>query len=145
MKSGSNTEITAIFGKKTEFKGLLSFVGTTRIDGKFEGEVITEDTLIVGKTANIKAEISAGTIITHGNIRGNLTASKKVEIIAGSKLIGNIQTPSLHIEEDAIFEGTCEMIKKNERPVKTEQKSLKNREKPEKSGKVISRTTTITK
>lgn len=111
-KSYSEKEIIAILGEKTEFKGVLNFVGTTRIDGKFEGEVITKDTLIVGKTANIKAEISAGTIITQGKIHGNLIASKKVEIKEGSELIGNIKTPSLNIEENAIFEGSCEMIKK---------------------------------
>lgn len=108
----SEKEIIAILGEKTEFKGILTFVGTTRIDGKFEGEVVTKDTLIVGKTANIKAEISAGTIVTQGKIHGNLVASKKVEIKEGSELIGNIKTPSLHIEENAIFEGNCEMIKK---------------------------------
>jgi len=111
--SYSENEIIAILGEKTEFKGVLSFVGTTRIDGRFEGEVITKDTLIVGQTAKIKAEISAGTIIMQGKIHGNLVASKKVEIKGGSELIGNIKTPSLHIEEDAIFEGNCEMIKKD--------------------------------
>lgn len=110
--SNSEKEIIAILGEKTEFKGILTFVGTTRIDGKFEGEVVTKDTLIVGKTANIKAEISAGTIVTQGKIHGNLVASKKVEIKEGSELIGNIKTPSLHIEENAIFEGNCEMIKR---------------------------------
>jgi cytoskeletal protein CcmA (bactofilin family) len=115
-KSYSEKEIIAILGEKTEFKGILNFVGTTRIDGKFEGEVITKDTLIVGKTAHIKAEISAGTIITQGKIFGNLVASKKVEIKEGSELIGNIKTPSLNIEENAIFEGSCEMIKKGPKP-----------------------------
>lgn len=114
--SYSEKDIIAILGEKTEFKGILSFVGTTRIDGKFEGEVITKDTLIVGKTARIKAEISAGTIITQGKIQGNLVASKKVEIKEGSELIGNIKTPSLNIDENAIFEGSCEMIKKEPKP-----------------------------
>ena len=111
-KSYSENEVIAILGEKTEFKGVLTFIGTTRIDGKFEGEVITKDTLIIGKTADIKAEISAGTIITQGKIHGNLIASKKVEIKGGSELIGNIKTPALHIEENAVFEGSCEMIKK---------------------------------
>jgi len=108
----SEKDIIAVLGEKTEFKGLLSFVGTTRIDGKFEGEVVTKDTLVIGKTARIKAEITAGTIITEGKIQGNLIASKKVEVREGSELIGNIKTPSLHIEENAVFEGNCEMIKK---------------------------------
>ncbi len=112
-KSYSEKEIIAVLGEKTEFKGVLTFMGTARIDGKFEGEVRTKDTLIIGKSANIKAEISAGTIIAQGKIHGNLVASKKVEIMAGSELIGNIKAPSLHIDENAIFDGSCEMITKD--------------------------------
>ena len=112
-KSYSDKEIIAVLGEKTEFKGVLTFMGTARIDGKFEGEVRTKDTLIVGKSANIKSEISAGTIIVQGKIHGNLVASKKVEIMAGSELIGNIKAPSLHIDENAIFDGSREMIKKD--------------------------------
>lgn len=121
---GSN-EIRAFLGEGTEFKGLLSFQGTVRIEGKLEGEVVTKDTLIVGGNADIKAEITVGTIISEGKIVGNVTASKRVEIRSKSRLTGNIKTPSLMIEEGAIFDGTCQMEKGAEKVIHLKAKDEK--------------------
>ena len=63
-----NAEIKAYMGEDTVFNGSLNFDGTVRIDGKFEGQVVTDDTLIVGETGHLIAEISAGTIICMGRI-----------------------------------------------------------------------------
>lgn len=110
-----STDLKAFLGEATEFKGLLSFQGTVRIDGKLEGEVVTKDTLIVGESADIKAEITVGIMISEGKIMGNVTASNRIEIRSKSRLIGNIKTPSLIIEQGAIFDGSCQMGKTEEK------------------------------
>ena len=101
--------IRAYMGEDTSFTGTLAFQGTVRIDGKFEGEVITDDTLIVGETGDLNAEIKAGTIICKGKIRGLLVATKRIEIYSTSEVLGNIRTPSLFIEAGSIFDGNCDM------------------------------------
>lgn len=101
--------IRAYMGEDTSFAGTLTFQGTVRIDGKFEGEVVTDDTLIVGETGDLNAEIKAGTIICKGKIRGHLIASKRIEIYSTSEVLGNIRTPSLFIEAGSIFDGNCDM------------------------------------
>ena len=108
-------EVKAFLGEGTEFNGLLSFEGTVRIDGKFEGEVVSKDTLILGNSAVMNAEVSVGIIIVRGKIAGNIVASKKIEIRAEGEVIGNIKTPLLFIEEGAILDGKCEMIKKDKK------------------------------
>ena len=105
-------QIKAYMGEETVFNGSLNFEGTVRIDGKFEGQVFTDDTLIVGETGNLIAEISAGTIICMGRIEGTLLASKKVEIHANSRVIGNIKSPALYIELGGVLDGTCDMTAK---------------------------------
>ena len=113
LKKGSGTteqsEISAFLGKGTEFKGVLSFEGTIRVDGKVEGEVISKDTLIAGDGAFLQGEISVGTIILSGRIVGNITASQKVHLLAPASIQGNIKTPKLIIEEGVAFDGKCEM------------------------------------
>lgn len=101
--------IRAYMGEDTSFTGTLAFQGTVRIDGKFEGEVITDDTLIVGETGDLNAEIKAGTIICKGKIKGLLIATKRIEIYSTSEVLGNIRTPSLFIEAGSIFDGNCDM------------------------------------
>lgn len=106
----------AFLGEGTCFKGILSFEGTVRIDGKMEGEVFTKDTLVVGEAAVVNAAIQAGTVIISGMVKGDIVAEKKVEILASGRLFGNISTPSLIIEEGVVFEGSCSMSRDRERP-----------------------------
>ena len=119
-----NAEIKAYMGEDTVFNGSLTFDGTVRIDGKFEGKVITEDTLIIGETGHLMAEISAGTVICMGRVEGTIVASKKVEIHSTSKILGNIKSPAIDIELGGTLDGNCNMTGKEKKIiplVKTEE------------------------
>ena len=120
-------------GEDTVFNGSLTFDGSVRIDGKFEGKVITEDTLIVGETGHMVAEVSAGTVICMGRVEGTVIASKKIEIHSSSKVIGNVQSPALYIELGGVMDGTCHMDEKQTKIiplVKTEEKENKSIKQP---------------
>lgn len=108
--------LNAFIGEGTTFKGNLSFQGTVRVDGRLEGEIFTKDTLVIGSTAEIRADIDAGMLVVGGAIFGNVTAQKKIELQSGARLHGNISTPSLIIAEGVIFEGSCTMGAKEESP-----------------------------
>jgi len=114
--SAEHAEITAFLGKGTEFKGVLSFEGTIRVDGRVEGEILSKDTLIAGDEAYLQGEISVGTIITSGKIVGNINASKKVHVLAPGVIEGNIKTPNLILEEGVSFDGSCEMASQMRSP-----------------------------
>ena len=129
----NDEQIKAYMGKDTVFNGSLTFDGTVRIDGKFEGKVITEDTLVVGETGHLVAEISAGTVICMGRVEGTVIASKKIEIHSSSKVIGNVQSPALYIELGGVMDGTCHMDEKQTKIiplVKTEEKENKSINQP---------------
>ena len=113
MNSKNNVEnikdIKAYLGEDTVFSGTLSFNGVVRIDGKMDGEVNTDDTLIVGENGILEADIIAGTVICRGKIKGTIKASKRIEIHANSEVVGNISAPALLVENGAIFDGNCDM------------------------------------
>ena len=111
-KQNDDAKIKAYMGEDTVFNGSLNFEGTVRIDGKFEGQVITEDTLIIGETGHLKAEISAGTVICMGRVEGTVVASKKVEIHSTSKVLGNVKSPAIYIELGGVLDGSCDMTGK---------------------------------
>jgi cytoskeletal protein CcmA (bactofilin family) len=102
-------EIIAFLGKDTEFEGKLSFSGTVRIDGRFKGEILTEGVLIVGESAVMESEVRVSRIIVSGEIRGNIFAEEKIEILKPGRVFGNIQAPLVVIEEGVVFEGNCRM------------------------------------
>lgn len=121
-------EIKAYVGEDTVFNGSLSFEGTVRIDGKFEGQVNTDDTLIIGETGHIIADVYAGTVICMGRMEGSILATKKVEIHSNSRVVGNVKSPALYIELGGILDGSCDMSGKGTKIVplvKPEEKEKK--------------------
>ena len=109
-KESNNTQsLNSFFGEGTFMKGILKFNGALRFDGRFEGEIITNDTFIIGKTGVISANISTGTLFNSGEVAGNVSANHKIAIHSEGKILGNIKTPILYIQEGAQFDGNCEM------------------------------------
>jgi cytoskeletal protein CcmA (bactofilin family) len=136
-KQKDDTQIKAYMGEDTVFNGSLNFEGTVRIDGKFEGQVITEDTLIVGETGYLKAEISAGIVVCMGRVEGTVVASKKIEIHSTSIVVGNVKSPAIYIELGGVLDGNCEMTGKESKiiPLVKEQEGKELEEKPIKTPK----------
>lgn len=105
----SSGDLNALLGRGSEFEGKLTFEGTVRIDGKFTGTIVTNDVLVIGEGAKVQAEITAGTVIVHGEIAGNVKAKNAVELHHPARMKGNVETPSLMIEKGVVFEGQCKM------------------------------------
>lgn len=113
-----------ILGRESSFDGKLAFEGTVRIDGKFSGEIITDDTLVVGEGAEVTADVQVGSLVLNGTLRGNVRAKKEVALHTPARLYGDIETPSLVIHPGVIFEGHCRMENLDSRPkVLTDQKA----------------------
>jgi len=106
---GRGPELNALLGKGSQFEGKLLFEGSVRIDGKFSGEIVSTDTLIIGEGAEVKANLQVGTLTCLGDYQGDAKASKSVELKAPAKVRGNITTASIVIERGVFFDGTCKM------------------------------------
>jgi cytoskeletal protein CcmA (bactofilin family) len=104
----NHDQINAFLGKDTEFEGKLSFTGAVRMDCRFKGEILSGGTLIVGESAVIESDVHVSHMVISGEVRGNIEADR-VEIRAPGKVIGNIRSPVLVIEEGVIFDGVCQM------------------------------------
>jgi len=120
MIKGKNegNSINAFLGKNTKFEGTLLFDGLVRIDGTFEGDVKSSDTLVIAETGKVKANIEAGVVKISGYFEGNIVAKNKVELYKPAVVSGSIKTPSLVIEDGVKFNGTCDMGKEvSKKPV----------------------------
>ena len=101
--------IKAYLGSDALFKGTLSFEGTVRIDGRFEGTVQTNDTLVIGETGDMQADIDVGILVCKGKLKGTVVASKKIEMHPASKIAGNVKTPAMSMELGAVLDGQLNM------------------------------------
>ncbi len=96
-------------GKGVDFKGVISFDGTVRIDGRFEGEIHSKGTLIIGEQAVVSGVINTGTMVSQGRVSATVSASEKIQLLKPATMIGDIRTPSLSIEEGVHYHGFSNM------------------------------------
>ncbi len=102
-------ELNSYCGDGVQMEGKLIFKGALRFEGHFKGFIETQDTLIVGPSGKINAKVDVGSLYNMGEINGDVRGVTRISILAGSKLTGNIDTPSLISEEGALFRGLCTM------------------------------------
>lgn len=98
-----------LVNKDSESEGAINFQGTVRIEGRFEGQVKVDGTLVVTESGSVVGNIETETLICQGKIRGSVEASRKVEISCNASVEGDILTPSFQIDRGARFEGRCRM------------------------------------
>ena len=109
MKGKSSGELNGFLDSGAVFKGELEFEDTMRIDGRFNGKIVSKNELIVGERATIEGDIHVGRIAISGTVIGKIIATQRVEIHRNGKVYSDIDTPALIIEEGAIFQGNCVM------------------------------------
>ena len=114
---------TSVIDHGCEMEGRLTFVGTLIVNGKFSGELISSNTLIVGESGELEADVRAGTVILAGEISGHITARERVELRKSARIFGDIVSPVLVLEEGVIFDGRCNMKGKDLQviPLKSEE------------------------
>lgn len=102
-------KVEAFLGKGSKVVGNLSFTGPVEIDGYVEGEITAQDTLTIGESAVLNAKISGSEVLVRGTVNGDIVASKLLTLKRPAKIVGNIASANLSIEEGVIFEGRCSM------------------------------------
>jgi cytoskeletal protein CcmA (bactofilin family) len=102
-------DLTAFLDRGSRFEGKLAFEGHVRLNGEFKGEIRAEGTLIVGEGARIDATISVDTLVVSGTVTGDIVARSRIELHAPARIVGNITTPVLVVDEGSVFEGQCHM------------------------------------
>lgn len=102
--------LSGFVGNGTELSGEANFKGMLRVDGHLSGKIHSQDgTLIVSTNGVIDANVEVAIAQIQGTVNGDITATKRIELGRVAKVTGNIQTPSLVIEQGALFEGSCRM------------------------------------
>lgn len=119
--------LSGFVGSGTVITGESSFKSMLRVDGRFSGRITSgTGTLIVGSGGQVDANIEVAVCTIQGVVNGDIIASQRVELGRAAKLSGNIQTPSLVIEQGAVFEGSCKMVQMktaaSDKSVKVERK-----------------------
>ena len=100
-----DNEPETVIGEKVVIKGYLSFERLLRIDGTFEGELISQGKLIVGPTGSVKANINLEEAFIAGKVDGDIEVKERLVLRGRAEVRGNISAPSLSVDEGVTILG----------------------------------------
>ena len=109
IKGLSAEDLNGFMDEGTEFNGELRFRDTFRIDGRLKGKIVSDNTLIVGESGQVEADIDCGVVSIRGMVAGRVHGRQRIEVLAGARVQATLMAPRLVIEEGAFFQGECDM------------------------------------
>lgn len=107
--------LSGFVGHGTTLTGETQFHAMLRVDGHLIGTVTSESgTLIIGTNGQVDANIMVAAAMINGTVNGDIVATEKLQLGRTARVMGNIHSPRLIVEEGAILEGSCSMLKARE-------------------------------
>lgn len=103
-------------GAGVTFRGTLSFERFLRIDGSFEGDLLSQGKVIVGPTGQVKADLNLREAIIEGVVEGNITVEEKLELRGEAVIIGDIRAKALCVDEGVTISGNVSVNPKTTPP-----------------------------
>jgi cytoskeletal protein CcmA (bactofilin family) len=109
LKGIATEDLNGFMDEGTEFLGELRFKDLFRVDGRVKGKIVSDNTLIIGESGHVEAEIDCGIVSIRGTVSGHVRGRQRIEVLAGARVQGTLVSPRLVIEEGAFFQGDCDM------------------------------------
>jgi len=107
--AAESADVVTLIGAEAYFQGVITARSSLRIEGEVDGNILEAQAVIVGRHGRVKGDISADHAIVAGSVAGDVTTTSHLELKSGGRIVGNIRTPRLVIEEGALFDGSCAM------------------------------------
>jgi cytoskeletal protein CcmA (bactofilin family) len=121
--SGAQGEFNGFLDKGSRMQGELRFDNSFRIDGRYSGKIESQGRLVVGEGGEVEGDVHVRHVLVSGVVRGSIHSDEQIHLAAGSRVMADLTTPSLVIEDGAIFEGNCTMTREG-REAESPQASL---------------------
>jgi cytoskeletal protein CcmA (bactofilin family) len=102
-------KVDSIIGPEASLRGNYNSKNSVHVDGEVYGNLTCEEGVIVGEKGMIRGNLIGRTILIGGKVKGNITATERLEIESTAHVEGDLTTPRLIVEEGASFEGNCQM------------------------------------
>ena len=104
--ASKSDNINSTIGDGSVFEGKFYISGSLRIDGKFEGEIKTDEELVVGESGRVKTDIIAKSVVVAGTVIGNIKAYDEIKLLETGKVLGDISAPYISIQRGVVVSGS---------------------------------------
>ncbi len=89
------SDVNTLVGIGSHFEGKMTFEGVVRVDGNFDGEIVSDDTLIIGEGAEVRASLDVATVVIYGTVYGDIRATNCVEHLQSAMRVVDAIAPRL--------------------------------------------------
>lgn len=96
-------KIENLIGAGSIFRGSLRCRGAVRIDGAVEGDVVSEDGVVLGPSGFVRGNVHAGSIVVGGKITGGAYARRRVEVLPGGQVLGDVRAPQIAVADGVVL------------------------------------------
>lgn len=101
---------TANIGKSLHVKGELTGNEDLTVEGQVDGKIVLDGHKVtIAESGRVAAEIQATSVVVAGEVKGNVTASERVELAATGSMLGDIRAPRVALADGAHFKGSVDM------------------------------------
>jgi cytoskeletal protein CcmA (bactofilin family) len=107
-------DLNGFVDQGSEVQGELRFATDFRVEGKVVGRVTSEGSLVVGEEGEVDGEVKVGELFISGTVKGTIQALRRVQIAPGGRVYADLSSPTLIIEDGAVFEGRCTMPRRGQ-------------------------------
>jgi cytoskeletal protein CcmA (bactofilin family) len=97
-----------VVARRTKVGGRIETEGSVLVEGRVEGSIRAGDTIVVAPSGLVIAEVEGETVEVRGIVIGNVTATRRVEVTAGARVVGDLRSPEIAVAAEATVEGRIE-------------------------------------
>ncbi len=106
----TTSELHALLGAGTSFRGKISFAGRVRIDGSFEGEILGGELLVIGEGAEVRGQVRVDSVIIQGGrVDADIVAPRAIELYVPAQVSGSLHSPQIFLDKGVTFSGKFDM------------------------------------
>lgn len=103
------SDLNGFLDEGSHLQGELRFETSFRIDGKFTGQVVSQGDLIIGAGGEVEGDLMVGQVFVSGTVKGTVRATRRIQVTPTGKVLADLETPVLVVEDGAFFRGNCAM------------------------------------
>ena len=108
-KNSTPISSASIITPGTSIKGEIRCEGNILLNGEFEGSIISQGEVVVGKSGRVSGDIQSSKLLVSGEFRGNYTG-EVIDIMPYGKVYGDVRVNNIIIEPNAVFEGETKIV-----------------------------------
>lgn len=124
--SDANATNQSMISSEVEIIGTVKTSGSVQIEGRIEGEILSQGDVTIGKSGSVKGNLHVNSVTIAGTVQGNIEAKDRIALKSTARLLGDLKAKRLSVEDGVTFVGKSE-VNPTGQPIKVDEPAAKEK------------------